>query len=208
MKRQARLRWLLVLVSGIGLALALGQTGARATPPPGLLIAGSVQDRQGQPVEGAQVSLSSAQRSAPVAQAVTQPDGRYVLSLPPNIPDMLIVHIERAHFAAARIELDAAAIQSLRNGEPVALPDTTLLRQVTLAFWIATLVFAGVLVLIASGRLHNTLAALVGAMLVLGIGYLGHPLSENLFIFDFPGALRYVDWNVIFLVMGMMIVIA
>jgi hypothetical protein len=208
MKRQARLRWLLVLVSGIGLALALGQTGARATPPPGLLIAGSVQDRQGQPVEGAQVSLSSTPQGVPVAQAVTQPDGRYILSPPPDIPDMLIVHIERPHFAAARIELDAAAIQSLRNGEPVALPDTTLLRQVTLAFWIATLVFAGVLVLIASGRLHNTLAALVGAMLVLGISCLGHPLSENLFIFDFPGALRYVDWNVIFLVMGMMIVIA
>jgi Na+/H+ antiporter NhaD/arsenite permease-like protein len=208
MKRQARLRWLLVLVSGIGLALALGQTGAGATQPSSLLIAGGVQDRQGQPVEGAQVTLRTAQRSAPVAQAVTQPDGRYVLSLPPNIPDTLIVHIERPHFATARVELDAAAIQDLRDGESVVLPDTTLLRQVTLAFWIATLIFAGVLVLIASGRLHNTLAALVGAMLVLGISYLGHPLSENLFIFDFPGALRYVDWSVIFLVMGMMIVIA
>jgi Na+/H+ antiporter NhaD/arsenite permease-like protein len=209
MKRQARLRWLLVLAGGIGLALALGQAGARAMGPSStFLITGSVQDRQGQPVEGAQVTLSSAQRGAPMAQAVTQPDGRYVLSLPPNIPDTLAIHIERAHFKTAYIELDAAAIQSLRNGESVVLPDTTLLRQVTLAFWIATLVFVGVLVLIASDRFHNTLAALVGAVLVLGISYLGHPLSENLFIFDFPGALRYVDWSVIFLVMGMMIVIA
>jgi Na+/H+ antiporter NhaD/arsenite permease-like protein len=208
MKRLARLRWLLVFVGGIGLALALCQTGARATPPSSLLIAGSVQDRQGQPVEGAQVTLSGAQRNAPVAQAVTQPDGRYVLSPPPDIPDTLIVHIERPHFAAAYIELDAAALQSLRNGESVVLPDTTLLRQVTLAFWIATLIFVGVLVLIASDRFHNTLAALVGAALVLGVSYLGHPLSENLFIFDFPGALRYVDWNVIFLIMGMMIIIA
>jgi Na+/H+ antiporter NhaD/arsenite permease-like protein len=209
MKSRAPLKWLLVLAGGIGLAVALGQTGARATEPsPTFLIAGSVQDRQGQPVEGAQVTLSSAQQDAPVAQAVTQPDGRYVLSLPPHIPDRLTIHIERAHFKTAYIELDAAAIQSLRNGESVVLPDTTLLRQVTLAFWIATLVFVGVLVLIASDRFHNTLAALVGAVLVLGISYLGHPLSENLFIFDFPGALRYVDWSVIFLVMGMMIVIA
>jgi Na+/H+ antiporter NhaD/arsenite permease-like protein len=208
MKRLARLRWLLVLAGGIGLALALGQAGARATPLSGLLIAGSVQDRQGQPVEGAQVTLSSAPQGVPVAQTVTEPDGRYVLSPPPDIPDTLIVQIERPHFAAARIELDAAALQSLRNGESVVLPDTTLLRQVTLSFWIATLVFVGVLVLIASDRFHNTLAALVGAALVLGVSYLGHPLGENLFILDFPGALRYVDWNVIFLIMGMMIVIA
>jgi Na+/H+ antiporter NhaD/arsenite permease-like protein len=209
MKRQAPLKWLLVLVSGIGLTLALGQARAQATEPsPSFLITGSVQDRQGQPVEGAQVSLSSAQQGAPVAQAVTQPDGRYVLSLPANIPDTLTIHIERAHFKTADIKLDAAAIQSLRNGESVVLPDTTLLRKVTLAFWVATLVFAGMLVLIASGQLHNTLAALVGAVLILGISYLGRPVSENLFIFDFPGALRYVDWDVIFLIMGMMIVIA
>jgi Na+/H+ antiporter NhaD/arsenite permease-like protein len=212
MKRHARLRWLLVLVGGIvggiGLALAVCQAGARATGPSSFLIAGSVQDRQGQPVEGAQVILSSTQRSTPVAQAVTEPDGRYILSPPSDIPNTLNIQIEHPHFATARIELDATAMQNLRNGESVVLPDTTLLRRVTPAFWIATLIFVGVLVLIASSQFHNTLAALVGAILTLGISYLGRPVSENLFIFDFPGALRYVDWNVIFLIMGMMIVIA
>ena len=70
------------------------------------------------------------------------------------------------------------------------------------------MIFVGVLVMISVGVLHNTLAALVGAALLFLISYLGHPLSEGLYIFDFEGALGYIDWNVIFLVMGMMIVIA
>jgi len=64
------------------------------------------------------------------------------------------------------------------------------------------------LVLIATGKLHNTLATLAGASLLLGISYLGHPINENLYIFDFAGSLKYIDWNVIFLIMGMMMFIA
>lgn len=62
--------------------------------------------------------------------------------------------------------------------------------------------------LIALGKLHNTLAALLGMSVVFAVSYLGRPFSNDLFIFDFRGALRYVDWNVIFLIMGMMIIIA
>ncbi|MCO5207858.1 MAG: SLC13 family permease [Anaerolineae bacterium] len=82
-------------------------------------------------------------------------------------------------------------------------------RQITWSFLIATLIFIGMLLLIAFGKLHNTLAALLGMSgLSLAVSYLGHPLSEELYIFDFRGALQYIDWNVIFLIMGMMIVIA
>jgi Na+/H+ antiporter NhaD/arsenite permease-like protein len=88
------------------------------------------------------------------------------------------------------------------------LPDLMLEREISAAFWLATLIFAGVLVLIAAGVLHNTLAALSGAVLVLAVSYLSALGFEGLYIFDFETALRYVDWNVIFLIMGMMIVIA
>jgi Na+/H+ antiporter NhaD/arsenite permease-like protein len=90
----------------------------------------------------------------------------------------------------------------------VVLPDTVLERKVTPAFWIATAIFAVMLLIIATGRLHTTLAALAGASLVFAVSYLGEPLAEGLFIFDFARALQYIDWNVIFLIMGMMIVIA
>jgi Na+/H+ antiporter NhaD/arsenite permease-like protein len=80
-------------------------------------------------------------------------------------------------------------------------------RRVTPAFWVATLSFVLVLVLIALEKLHKTTAALLGTALVLGVSFVGGAVNPNLFIFDFEQALGYVDFDVIFLVMGMMIVI-
>jgi Na+/H+ antiporter NhaD/arsenite permease-like protein len=209
MKQPARHWWLVALLVAIALVLALAGRGSQAEEPSSApLITGSVYDRQGQPVVGAQVTLSTGIAAETLAEATTQADGRYALVLPSTIPDGLVIRIERSHFKEMDVDLGAAAIQSLRIGESVAMPNVTLLRRVTASFWIATLIFVAVLVLIATGRFHNTLAALVGASLIFAISYLGQPLSENLFIFDFAGALVYVDWNVIFLVMGMMIVIA
>jgi Na+/H+ antiporter NhaD/arsenite permease-like protein len=175
---------------------------------PAWVITGNILDKQGQPIEGAEVTLMTNDRNEPLAEAVTQADGRYALAMPSAISDGLMARIERAHFSAVEIELSAVQIDQLRNHQSVVLPDIVLERHINLAFWIATLVFVTVLALIATARLHNTLAALLGATLLFGISYLGHPLREDLFIFDFAGALRYVDWNVIFLVMGMMIIIA
>jgi Na+/H+ antiporter NhaD/arsenite permease-like protein len=209
MTRNTRFFWLVPLLIGIGLPLALSgrHTQARQAPAPPV-VTGVLYDRQGQPVTGAQVTLSTGTEATSIAQATSQPDGRYALPLSGQIPASLLLHIERAHFKATGIDLSAAEIQALRDGESVDLPDVTLLRRVSLAFWVATLVFVAMLVLIATGKLHNTMAALLGASLIFAVSYLGPLLAADLFIFDFSGALGYIDWNVIFLVMGMMIVIA
>lgn len=209
MKRQARLWWLVIILWGLGLTLMLAGADIQAQDVmSSRLVTGRVVDRQGQPVEGARVTVGSTQASDLLVEAVTQPDGRYALSLPEVVPDSLTIRFSRVHFGEQHSELDTTAIQNLRNGQSVVLPDVVLPRRVNLSFWLATLIFAVVLVLIATSRFHNTLAALVGAALVLALSYLGRPLSEELFILDFQGALRHVDWNVIFLIMGMMIVIA
>ena len=214
MIRLVRLWLLTTFLLGIGLVVVSPRTQAEG-PTPSPLVTGRVHDRQNQPVEGAQVTLTAGadsgppgHESTPVAQATTQPNGRYTLSLLEAIPDLLTLHIERAHFESAHIELDETAIQRLRSGGAVVLPDTVLLRHISPAFWIATLIFVAVLVLIATAQLHNTLATLVGVTLIFAVSYLGPPFREGLFIFGFQGALGYVDWNVIFLIMGMMIVIA
>jgi Na+/H+ antiporter NhaD/arsenite permease-like protein len=208
MKTLIRPWWLAAVLLAISLVLVLAGPGTQAEDllPP--LVTGTVHDRQGQPVAGAEITLHTTPEGAPVAEATTQPNGLFALAPPKTISDTLIVHVERAHFAELDISLSSDAIAALRAGQSVVLPDTVLPRRVSVAFWLATLIFVGMLVLIATGKLHNTLAALVGASLVFAISYLGHPLSENLFIFDFDTALGYVDWNVIFLIMGMMIIIA
>jgi Na+/H+ antiporter NhaD/arsenite permease-like protein len=215
-KGQARFWWLVALLLGSGLLLAVFGRGSQAEEPLPALLTGVVQDRQGQPVREAVVTLHFGQTGPEegqgvgnvVAEAITQPDGRYALILPDAFPDDLAVRIERPHFAEASVDLSAGAVEALRAGTSVVLPDTTLLRRITPAFWVATAVFVAVLALIATGKLHNTLSALLGASVIFAVSYLGHPLVKDLFIFGFQGALRYVDWNVIFLIMGMMIVIA
>jgi len=204
-------RWLLIAVLlAISLALVYaGQERVHADGPASdPLIIGALYDRQKQPVVGAQVSVFDVPNGEPLAQATTQPDGHYFLSLSDPIPNHLMLDFKRAHFEPTQIELDAATLQKLQAGETVNLPDTTLPRRIGIAFWIATLVFVIVLVLIALGKLHNTMAALVGLAVLMAVSYLGPLLSEELFIFDFRRALGYIDWNVIFLIMGMMIVIA
>jgi Na+/H+ antiporter NhaD/arsenite permease-like protein len=208
MRKLVRPWWLAALLLAISLVLALTGRGTQAEEPLPPLVTGNIFDRQGQPVAGAEITLHATREGDPLSEATTQPNGLFALTVPEAIPGTLIVHIERAHFEEMDITLSTGAIDALRAGESVVLPDTTLPRKVNLAFWLATLVFAGMLVLIATGKLHNTLAALLGASLVFAISYLGHPVFEDLFIFEFDTALGYVDWNVIFLIMGMMIIIA
>jgi Na+/H+ antiporter NhaD/arsenite permease-like protein len=182
--------------------------GQAQTDQTGRLITGYIHDRQGTAVQGADVSLLAPGVAGPLAETLTQPDGRFTLVFTQNPADGLSVRITREHFSEVEIPLGDAAIQDLRSSGSVVLPDTTLLRRIGLSFWIATLVFIGMLILIAMGKLHNTLASLLGAATIFAFSYLGQPISEEFYIFDFAGALRYVDWNVIFLIMGMMIIIA
>ena len=75
------------------------------------------------------------------------------------------------------------------------------------AFWIALIIFILVYVLIAFEILHRTLAAFLGAAVLLVITHtLGH-FDEAYNILTYEQALHAVDWNVIFLLMGMMIIV-
>ncbi len=60
---------------------------------------------------------------------------------------------------------------------------------------LAATVFVGVYLLIVSDRVHRTVAALVGAVAVIALGLL---TQQEAF------SAAYVDWNVIFLLVGMM----
>ena len=67
--------------------------------------------------------------------------------------------------------------------------------------------FVAVYVLIAFEILHRTLAAFLGAALVLLITHTFGHFDEAYNILTWDQALHAVDWNVIFLLMGMMIIV-
>ena len=209
MNQSIRRTILSVSLIAISLALIWVNTPSKAQSDSSpVLIGGSIFDQLGQPVKSAQITLRSEDRETVFSQVETQPTGDFFLDSPDVIPDSLFIIVERAHFKPLEYSLSTENIQSLRSGDSVIVPDLKIERQITIALWVATLVFIAVLVLIATGKLHITLASLVGASLIYLVSYLGSPLSENLFIFNFQESLSFIDWNVIFLIMGMMIVIA
>ncbi|HDD61647.1 MAG: citrate transporter [Chloroflexota bacterium] len=173
-------------------------------------IFGKIQDAQLQPVEGVEVSLVSGVNSnlETLSSALTQADGSYAIKVPLLVPKQARLNFSRHHFQQKIVSIPPEDLTQLQLGNSVSFPLVTLEREITPAFWIAALIFVIVLVLIATGFLHNTLAAFAGASVLLAISYLGSPFFPDLYIFNFPQAITYIDWNVIFLIMGMMMVIA
>jgi Na+/H+ antiporter NhaD/arsenite permease-like protein len=171
-------------------------------------IIGSIQDSLDQPVKEVSITLLSESTPNALASMTTQSDGRYAIQAPEPLPDQITLVFNRSHYRQTEINLNDNELITIKSGNSIALPTIILEREITAAFWVAGLVFILVLVLIATGLLQNTLAALAGASFLLAISYLGRPITESLHIFSFSQAISYIDWNVIFLIMGMMMVIA
>ncbi len=175
----------------------------------GPTISGILVDPQDQPVSGALVQVLRDAEEPPVATARTQADGSFAVVLPSDaLRSNLTVVIERPHFKTVRYALTEKDFDTLQTDGVFAFPVTQLERRITLGFWVAALAFVGMLILVALENVHNTLAALAGVAVLFISSYLGAALHPDFFVFDFERSLLYIDWNVIFLVMGMMIVIA
>jgi Na+/H+ antiporter NhaD/arsenite permease-like protein len=85
--------------------------------------------------------------------------------------------------------------------------DVTLARLQGVAFWIALAILIGIYVLISLELVHRTLAAFLGAALVLGITHTFGHFDSSFQMLTFEQSISMVDWNVIFLLMGMMIIV-
>jgi Na+/H+ antiporter NhaD/arsenite permease-like protein len=210
-------RWLLLIILAAALAFeicyvqpstpALAHWRPRSSSGDSASLAGRLVDAQGEPVHDADIAVLLEFEAEPVAHATSQMDGSFVVDIPPGVYESVVVEIARPHFRPVELPLDQASVALLAQCGSVRLPDLELTRRITAGFWIATLSFVFVLVVIALEKLHKTTAALLGTALVLGTSSVGGAINPNLFIFDFERALHYVDFDVIFLVLGMMIVI-
>ena len=89
----------------------------------------------------------------------------------------------------------------------VAHLDVALDRTWSAAFWVALVALLAVYVLIAVEVMHRTLAAFLGASVLLVLSYTAGHVSPDWFVITFPDAMRAIDWNVIFLLFGMMIIV-
>jgi Na+/H+ antiporter NhaD/arsenite permease-like protein len=173
-----------------------------------LIITGSVLDSQGQAVPETEISLKVGEAIEPYATTESLEDGTWVLHLESLPPGKLKLEVSRAHFESAVIELEPEYAEALVENGSGYLTPIVLERRISAGFWAATVIFVLVLLAIAFEKLHTTTAALAGLSALMLITGVGGVLNPDLFIFDFEQALTFINWEVIFLVMAMMIIIA
>ncbi len=96
---------------------------------------------------------------------------------------------------------------AVKNGEYYAKVEIIVPRTKGPAFWIATVVFVLAYVLISFELLHRTLAAMLGASIMLLISYTLGTFNPEYHILSYESAIHSIDMNVVFLLMGMMIIV-
>lgn len=200
---------LLLIVAGL---MLMGPPAVQAQEEPVVTtqpaVSGRVVDDQGQSIVEADIRAFAPGREEPLAQTISLENGTWAFVLPFVPQEELEIVIERPHFDADQIVLNADDLAKLSSTGVFRTGEQVLTRDLTPAFWAATLIFIGVLLVIAFEWLHSTTAALLGISLIFVVSFIVGTFFPGFYIYSFERALTYINWEVIFLVMAMMIIIA
>ena len=207
-----KLRWFLLA----GLVLALLAADTRAEDH--LNLAGTVKNTQGKGIKDVAVEVTvNGQPLQPLgkeADVRTGASGSFAaeFTLPAGTLPGAEVKIQASKPAwrasgPIQVKLLAGGIDGAGNHLFYTQQNLGLERQVTPAFWLATLILLVVYLIIALEWLHRTLAALLGATLMLFLSYTLGVYDSAYFILSFEDAMHAMDMNVVFLLLGMMIIV-
>jgi Na+/H+ antiporter NhaD/arsenite permease-like protein len=204
--------------------VALLVSGAQAAAPPAgppgdrLTVSGLLKNPQGRGVKDVEVEfLVNGKHLKPLGgepAVTTGKSGAFVAELQLPMGALPGARLEVTakkpswrDLPATPVKVVQAGLDATGNRVFQANQTFTLYRQITPGFWIATLVLVLVYAFIAFEWMHRTLAALLGAALLLFISYTLGTFDKAFFIMSFDEAIRAIDLNVIFLLMGMMIIV-
>jgi Na+/H+ antiporter NhaD/arsenite permease-like protein len=136
------------------------------------------------------------------------PDGSYnaEIELEKGMIETSKISLEVAKPSSRTERIELGGFASKAN-EYFASKDIILAREVGPAFYIAAAILALIYICISFEVFHRTVAALLGAALLLLITYTIGQFDSNYFIISFDKALSHIDFNVIGLLMGMMIIV-
>jgi len=218
-------RWIFLLLLALGL-LIVSKNAAAVTPefqpitaPAEIRVSGRVVNTQDAGIQNAKIQAFH--QGAPVSFQVqgekqnallTKSDGSFVGKMVPtfniNPSFELELQVSRRGFKSERITLTAEDL-TCEAGTCFAHEKTIVLQRVlNKAFFIATGIFIFVFGLISFNVLHETIAAFLGAAVMLGITYFLGTRDIDYWIIGFHNAIQYIDFEVIFLLLAMMIFMA
>jgi Na+/H+ antiporter NhaD/arsenite permease-like protein len=184
-----------------------------------LTLIGRVVNTQGGSVDHAEVHVfvGGAQQTLMVTGeetevAHTHSDGSYVVNV--DVPQGLLetrtlaVEVTKPGFQTTRQGFARQGVARSDDQYYVRVPDVVLPRVFNPAFFLAAGIFLAVFGLISSNLLHETIAALLGAAAMLGVSYFFGSSNVDFWIISFHRAITFIDFDVIFLLMTMMIFMA
>jgi len=187
---------------------AAGHTQAAIVNGDTINISGIILDSHKEPVHEVNVEISA--NGKPVDTVVTAHNGKYVSRFQMEkgkiLSSTIQIRASKTSFSASTLEFKGAELATAGDHYYIS-EDISLNRVLGPAFWIATVVFILAYVLIAFELLHRTIAAMLGAALMLAISYTLGTINPEYHIVSFERAISAIDMNVIFLLMGMMIIV-
>ncbi|ODS39012.1 MAG: citrate transporter [Candidatus Altiarchaeales archaeon WOR_SM1_86-2] len=146
---------------------------------------------------------------APHNEIESASDGEYnaIIYLPKNTAEKsnIKLHIEKPTYKSREIEI--RELTKIKDGEYIHYEDITPERHIGAAFYVSAIILILIYILISFEILHRTLAALLGAAFLLFVSYVFGHFNTDFFILSFENAKNYIDFNVIFLLMGMMLIV-
>ncbi len=196
-------------------AFSAGASGASTGAADMLIVSGTVANAQGKAIKEVQVEFFvNGQKLHLEEEVTTSKAGRYEaeIKLPVGTLPGAKVEMEavKPSYRPMRMVLERI-IKETEDGKGgasyLAHNSVTLSRTISPAFWIATLVLVIVYALIAFELMHRTLAALLGAALLMTVSYTAGTFNKDYMIMSFEDAMHAIDMNVIFLLMAMMIIV-
>jgi len=204
----------MLFLLGIGQSWSAQEGGAQ--PSDVLSLTGNVANVQGKGVKDVKVSVFVNGKEVHLAdELVTHEGGNFHCKLTLSggtLPGgkVEVKFSKTAYKPSGRVVLDRILLDRKDNkGDAyyVKQVDHVLQRAISPTFWLASLILLGVYVVIAFELLHRTLAALMGAALILTISYTVGTFYPEYHILSFEDAAGAIDMNVIWLLMAMMIIV-
>jgi Na+/H+ antiporter NhaD/arsenite permease-like protein len=168
-------------------------------------VSGVVKNMHGESVDEACVKLLHNDKQ--IAETYSGSNGVYNLTASlDEKPDNLYIQFSKSSYKKVTKNISVYSYDTLKQ---IYLfhASSILDRTITPAFYISVFALIVVFALISLELVHRTLAASLGAALVLFISYTLGTLDKNYFIISFEEATKSIDLNVILLLMGMMIII-
>jgi len=171
-------------------------------------ISGIVLDTHKEPIDEAELRVLVNNKE--VDRLITAHNGKYLsrFQLEKGKIQSAVIHLEVYRTSFKHQILEFKGTELAEKGDQFFITeDVVMPRVLGPAFWISTIVFILAYILIAFELLHRTIAAMLGAALMLTISYTIGTINPEFHIFSFERAISSIDMNVIFLLMGMMIII-